>query len=80
MHIYLTCFDSFYFRHAKYKPQMLDVLFSEICHFEVGQYALEKIDLLLCLGNECLPIQKSWKNAGRHAELFFDFAFLLDTK
>ncbi|MBA2729004.1 MAG: UDP-N-acetylmuramoyl-tripeptide--D-alanyl-D-alanine ligase [Parachlamydiaceae bacterium] len=46
--------------------------FSDACHHEIGEYALGQIDLLFCLGNECLPIQNCWNNAGRQMKMFLD--------
>lgn len=39
--------------------------FSEGCHRAVGEYALDKVDSMLCYGKGCLPIMESWKAAGR---------------
>lgn len=43
--------------------------FSEECHKNVAQEALETIDILLCLGEECIPMIKLWEERGREAML-----------
>lgn len=44
--------------------------FSDECHLRVGEHALDRVDQMFCLGEECLPIQHAWKIAGRSAMLF----------
>lgn len=39
--------------------------FSDFLHKDVGEHALDKIDLMICLGKETLPIVKVWKNHNR---------------
>jgi UDP-N-acetylmuramoyl-tripeptide--D-alanyl-D-alanine ligase len=39
--------------------------FSETCHRNVGEYALQRVDLMLCLGKECAPIYECWQAAHR---------------
>ena len=39
--------------------------FSEQCHRNVGEYALEHVDCLLCFGESCLPMHECWQAAGR---------------
>ena len=39
--------------------------FSEQCHWEVGRYALQHVDWMLCLGPACAPIHACWKEANR---------------
>jgi UDP-N-acetylmuramoyl-tripeptide--D-alanyl-D-alanine ligase len=39
--------------------------FSEECHRRIGEKALGTADVLYCLGKECEPIVKKWKEAGR---------------
>jgi UDP-N-acetylmuramoyl-tripeptide--D-alanyl-D-alanine ligase len=39
--------------------------FSEECHRRIGEKTLETADVLYCLGKECEPIVKKWKEAGR---------------
>jgi UDP-N-acetylmuramoyl-tripeptide--D-alanyl-D-alanine ligase len=39
--------------------------YSEQCHRRVGEKALAAADVLYCLGKECEPIVKTWKEAGR---------------
>lgn len=44
--------------------------FSERCHRDVGETALQKVDHLLCLGKECSPMQEIWKQSDKEASLF----------
>ena len=44
--------------------------FSESCHREVAETALQYVDLMFCFGKECLPIKEVWKAAGKPVELF----------
>jgi UDP-N-acetylmuramoyl-tripeptide--D-alanyl-D-alanine ligase len=46
--------------------------FSDGCHRRVGEHALGYVDRMFCLGEECLPIQEVWKEAGRPVSLFHD--------
>lgn len=46
--------------------------FSESCHRDVGLVALETVDLLFCLGAECVALQRSWQEANRTAPLFME--------
>lgn len=39
--------------------------FSEACHQRVGEYALDFVEEMYCVGEECLPIQEVWKKAKR---------------
>jgi UDP-N-acetylmuramoyl-tripeptide--D-alanyl-D-alanine ligase len=39
--------------------------FSEGCHRAVGRHALQKVDLMMCFGIDCLPIVEEWKQAKR---------------
>jgi UDP-N-acetylmuramoyl-tripeptide--D-alanyl-D-alanine ligase len=39
--------------------------FSEECHSRVGEFALQYVDELYCLGEECEPLYKIWQAAGR---------------
>lgn len=39
--------------------------FSEKCHREVGEYALNYVEQMFCLGPLCEPIHDCWKKAGR---------------
>jgi len=52
--------------------------FSDDCHYEIGQYALDKIDRLFCLGVECTPMQNCWNAAGRQVKLFLDRSELVE--
>lgn len=47
--------------------------FSSACHLEVAQYALEVIDVLLCLGEGCVPMVDIFKKNQRKAHLYADF-------
>lgn len=51
--------------------------FSQICHQRVGEFALEHVEQLYCLGEECLPIYEIWKKAGRQVYLFRNRAELV---
>jgi len=44
--------------------------FSEQAHKEVGTYALKKVDYLICIGNEFVPLANMWKQNGRPVEYF----------
>lgn len=44
--------------------------FSDDCHTRVGEHALNYVDQLFCLGEECRPIYDLWKKKGRPVELF----------
>lgn len=39
--------------------------FSFQCHQDIGYYALDKVDSMICLGTECLAIEKVWLDAKR---------------
>lgn len=52
--------------------------FSNDCHRRVGEHALNHVEEMYCLGEECQPIYESWKIFGRKVELFHDFSDLLD--
>lgn len=39
--------------------------FSEMCHQEVGKTALDTIDALYCIGEECQPMVEEWKKKKR---------------
>ncbi len=52
--------------------------FSQDCHHRVGEFALQHIEQLYCLGEECLPIYDLWKKAGRPVQLFMNRADLVD--
>ncbi|MFI0434249.1 MAG: UDP-N-acetylmuramoyl-tripeptide--D-alanyl-D-alanine ligase [Parachlamydiaceae bacterium] len=51
--------------------------FSCDCHRRVAEFALNHVDHMYCLGEECLPIYDVWKRAGRPVELFEDRAHLV---
>lgn len=46
--------------------------FSTSCHHEVGKFALEHVEQMYCLGEECTPIHELWKKEGREVALFTD--------
>lgn len=46
--------------------------FSEECHKNVGQFALNHVDSLFCLGELCNPMASCWKHVNRPADLFLD--------
>lgn len=39
--------------------------FSEECHRNVGQYALDSVEMMFCFGVDCLPIAEVWQAANR---------------
>lgn len=39
--------------------------FSESCHRDVAVYALDKVDLMLCLGDGCAQIEAVWSASGK---------------
>lgn len=39
--------------------------FSQQCHLAVGEHALNCVDSMLCLGQDCAPIVECWQQAGR---------------
>jgi UDP-N-acetylmuramoyl-tripeptide--D-alanyl-D-alanine ligase len=46
--------------------QMLELgKFSEKCHQDVGEYALSRVDNMICLGKECEPIYSCWTKSQR---------------
>ncbi len=51
--------------------------FSESCHTSVGTHALECVDRVYCLGEECAPIYKVWKEANKPVFWYTDFAALI---
>jgi len=51
--------------------------FSFDCHVRVGAFALNHVDEVYCLGEECQPICEIFKKAGKKAELFLDRAELV---
>lgn len=44
--------------------------FSDDCHHRVGEHALDHVEELFCLGDECTPMCEVWKNAGRPVSFF----------
>lgn len=39
--------------------------FSEQCHLEVGNFALDHVDHMICYGNGCAPIYECWQSKNR---------------
>jgi len=39
--------------------------FSDACHRAVAKYALERVDVMLCFGSDCLPMVEEWEKVGR---------------
>jgi len=52
--------------------------FTDECHASVGQYALDKVDMLFCFGRECRALAEVWKNEGRTCTWCLDFDELLE--
>lgn len=52
--------------------------FSSECHRQVGEEALLHLDHLICLGDECEPMQAVWEKAGRPAHLFKELGPLIE--
>lgn len=53
--------------------------FSAECHASVGEFALDKVDKMVCFGEQCREIVEVWKKAGRSAELFVERSALINT-
>lgn len=53
--------------------------FSHDCHQRVGEFALQHVECMYCLGEECLPIYEVWKNAGRPVQFFKERADLVNS-
>ena len=51
--------------------------FSVDCHRRVGTFALNHVEEMYCLGEECLPICEEWKKAGRPVHFFYHRADLV---
>ncbi|CCB85837.1 UDP-N-acetylmuramoyl-tripeptide--D-alanyl-D-alanine ligase [Parachlamydia acanthamoebae] len=47
--------------------------FSEACHREVGILSLAKLDLMICYGDGCLPIEEVWKKHNKPVHLTLTF-------
>lgn len=52
--------------------------FSEDCHARVGEHALNYVEGVFCLGEECRPIYDIFKKAGKPTELFLNRVQLVD--
>jgi UDP-N-acetylmuramoyl-tripeptide--D-alanyl-D-alanine ligase len=46
--------------------------FSQECHQRVGEFALQHVDELYCLGQECAPMVDVWRMTEKPIELFLD--------
>lgn len=46
--------------------------FSQTCHAEVGKYAIDRVDVMFCLGEMCQPMVNCWKEAQRPVEFYVD--------
>lgn len=44
--------------------------FSAGCHQRVGEHALDHVEQMFCLGEECLSIREVWENSKRPVSLF----------
>ena len=44
--------------------------FSHDCHQRVGEFALNHVECMYCLGEECLPIYELWKKASARCSIF----------
>lgn len=53
--------------------------FSESCHTSVGLHALDCVDRIYCLGEECAPIARVCKEANKPCKWFTDFSELAVT-
>lgn len=51
--------------------------FSYDCHHRVGEFALNHVERMYCLGEECLPIYEIWKKANRPVQFFKNRADLV---
>lgn len=51
--------------------------FSDECHQKVGEFALDHVDEVYCLGQECEPIYQVWQSAQKPVDLFLDRTELL---
>ena len=52
--------------------------FSEECHRHVGEFALNHVERMYCLGEESFPIYDVWKKAGRPVQFFLNRADLME--
>lgn len=53
--------------------------FSDECHQRIGEFALDHVDALCCLGKECHPMVAVWEKAGRPVYFFEERAHLVDS-
>lgn len=51
---------------------------SDLLHREVAEYALERVDHLVCMGKGCLPMIEVWNVAGRSPEWFSELSEVAD--
>lgn len=52
--------------------------FSKQCHLAVGEHALNCVEKMFCLGQECAPIYECWQKAGRQVFWAMERALLVD--
>jgi UDP-N-acetylmuramoyl-tripeptide--D-alanyl-D-alanine ligase len=52
--------------------------FSDACHREVGAFAKDHADYLICYGKDCAPLAEEWKKSGKSVELYEDFSSLAE--
>lgn len=52
--------------------------FSDACHREVGAFAKDHADYLICYGKECSPLAEEWKKSGKSVEFYEDFSLLAE--
>ncbi|MES2122854.1 MAG: UDP-N-acetylmuramoyl-tripeptide--D-alanyl-D-alanine ligase [Chlamydiota bacterium] len=48
--------------------------FATQSHLEVGQLALKRVDYLICLGEECLPMVDLFRSEGRPVDFYLEIA------
>lgn len=51
-------------------------IYEEKSHKEIGEFASQHLDYLLCLGKECAPLLKAFQEKGKPGEHFSDLACL----
>ncbi|MBA3238256.1 MAG: UDP-N-acetylmuramoyl-tripeptide--D-alanyl-D-alanine ligase [Parachlamydiaceae bacterium] len=52
--------------------------FSLECHLEVANYALSRIDMLFCLGKECVSMHDLWEKSNREVFWTLEFSELVE--
>jgi UDP-N-acetylmuramoyl-tripeptide--D-alanyl-D-alanine ligase len=57
--------------------KMVDLgVFSEKYHREIAEIALQKVDHLFCLGEECIPMLEVFQKAGKQVDFFTEIELL----